>query len=336
MYKIKIRQQTGIASVIICAALLLAFRLTIVTVGAGGWWLVFAILPVSIAGLILNKDFIKKHSHIRYAIGIAAFFLAGFTTLFTLVAAFWITPLWLFMLFTVIVQVVVGYFYLFGGIGGKIEADKKVKRGTFIACSALFIYIFAFFCIPSFIANNGINPKKQFSDNYYTNVPEISGYTLYGGVGEIDREHVIAQSWGKGSKNYVNDLHNIFLANKAINAKRGNAQFGEVELHNSVTTLKDSSGNVCGYLGKNRKGETVFEPTDEFKGDVARAILYMDKTYGYSDFAKSKIDITLMKKWAKLDIVSSFEIRHNNAVEQKQGNRNIFIDQPWLVKFVVW
>ncbi|MDR3263193.1 MAG: endonuclease, partial [Clostridiales bacterium] len=286
-----------------------------------------------VAALILNKDTISKRPRLVKTIERVCFFLAGFTMPFTLTAAIWITPLWLLMLFTVAALLIIGGIYR--GIAGETAVKAKTPYTELIACSVLFLFVFCLFSVPSFVANNGLNPKEYFAQDYYKKAVEIDGYTLYGGAGETDREHVVAQSWGVGGKNYVNDLHNVIWANKDINNKRGNKEFGEVKEHIKANEVKDSYGNVCGYIGKNSKGETVFEPLNEYKGDIARAVLYMDATYRRGDFDKSKINVALMKKWANLDKVSSKEKELNEKIKAQQGNSNKFIDTPWLVNFAV-
>lgn len=123
-----------------------------------------------------------------------------------------------------------------------------------------------------------------------------------------NREHVWAKSlaWfdtsGGGS-----DLHHIRPCNISVNSSRGNKKFGV--------------------------GGSYYTPTDEYKGDVARIIFYLMIAYkeadGYSftSIAQSK---ELLLQWNELDPVSELEIVRNDKVEKIQGNRNPFIDYPYL------
>jgi endonuclease I len=107
-------------------------------------------------------------------------------------------------------------------------------------------------------------------------------------------------------------LHNVFWSNASINSARGNKEFGY------------------------RLDQ--FEPADEWKGDVARALLYMAITYQHrEDFDKTKIDIDLMFQWSKMDSPSLEEIEWNHWIKENsiQKNSNQFIDNPWLSGFVV-
>jgi hypothetical protein len=114
----------------------------------------------------------------------------------------------------------------------------------------------------------------------------------------------------------------------------------------SFTSLNGSklgSSAVAGITG------TVFEPRDEFKGDVARAFLYFVTRYeddmptwgSTTDAAQAfepntfpSVDIPylrMMIQWHILDPVSQKEIDRNNAGYTFQGNRNPYVDHPEYV-----
>jgi endonuclease I len=95
---------------------------------------------------------------------------------------------------------------------------------------------------------------------------------------------------------------------------------------------------------------TVFEPIDEFKGDLARAYFYMATRYeniitgwennstysdavlnGSSDQVFESWMLALLKKWHNQDPVSQKELDRNIAAEAHQGNRNPFVDHPEFV-----
>jgi endonuclease I len=86
----------------------------------------------------------------------------------------------------------------------------------------------------------------------------------------------------------------------------------------------------------------VFEPTDSFKGDLARVFFYMSVRYGLEDenwdssFAVEGASIEqweedVLRAWHIMDPVSEKEIQRNEAVFGIQGNRNPFVDHPeWV------
>jgi Endonuclease I len=69
---------------------------------------------------------------------------------------------------------------------------------------------------------------------------------------------------------------------------------------------------------------------EDIRGNFARAIFYMHKEYGLP------IDATMLPiliKWNRQDLVNQTERRRNDKIEQLQGTRNPFIDDPNLVRF---
>ena len=110
---------------------------------------------------------------------------------------------------------------------------------------------------------------------------------------------------------------------------------------------------MLGKLGKstyNGYSAKVFEPDDEYKGDFARIYFYMVTCYksdvsnwpgsdqlDYSDNgykAFSDWSLQLLMEWHRADPVSPKEISRNNAVYDKQGNRNPYVDHPELAEYI--
>jgi endonuclease I len=178
---------------------------------------------------------------------------------------------------------------------------------------------------------------------YYYNDDQCGEYH---GEGDCyNREHSWPQSWFKGDDQSVpgRDLHHIFPTDGYINQQRGNLPFGEV---NSATTAFQNGsklGNCKSSLGYT--GE-VFEPIDEYKGDFARALMYMsvryyteDDNWGTSAMTnKSEIKswaIEMLLDWNDQDQVSQKEIDRNNEIYNNiQHNRNPFIDHPEYARLI--
>ena len=162
--------------------------------------------------------------------------------------------------------------------------------------------------------------------------------------GTLTREHTFAQSWmpsnggvgsgwpeigGKEVLEY-NDLHNLFPAHQTnANAKRSNNPFG------IVTTATYTSPTGFGKLGTNANGITVYEPRDEQKGDLARALFYMLVRYNGERNNQWRLpadqDINLLLQWHQQDPPSPVEIARNEYIFSIQKNRNPFIDNPTWV-----
>lgn len=177
----------------------------------------------------------------------------------------------------------------------------------------------------------------------YTFAPITKQCGSYSKEGDCyNREHSFPREWFGGNVYPMySDLHHIFPVDGWVNGKHDSNPYGEVS--NPTFTSKSNGSklgpNVTGcYTG------TVFEPINAYKGDIARAQLYMITRYQDSmvkwknnaDFVFSgntypSIDewyIQLLLKWHHLDPVSQKEIDRNNAIYARQGNRNPFVDVP--------
>lgn len=149
-------------------------------------------------------------------------------------------------------------------------------------------------------------------------------------VGSWNREHVYAKSKGTpnlGTSGPGADGHHLRPADISLNSTRGSLLFDD---------------GIGAMAQKTSRGG--WYPGDEWKGDVARILMYMyvrykdrckplNITYGPSTIASDFPDILL--KWNVEDPISNFEIQRNNIVANKQGNRNPFIDNPYLAT-VIW
>jgi endonuclease I len=157
-----------------------------------------------------------------------------------------------------------------------------------------------------------------------------------------NREHSWPSSWFNDQSTPRTDLHHIFPTDGFVNNKRANYPFGEVRSA-SWTSQNGSKLGTCktpGYSG------TVFEPIDEYKGDFARALMYMsvryhgeDSGWGTSDMTeKSEIKpwaINMLMRWNDQDPVSEKEKERNEAIyNDYQRNRNPFIDHPEYARMI--
>jgi hypothetical protein len=57
-------------------------------------------------------------------------------------------------------------------------------------------------------------------------------------------------------------------------------------------------------------------------------------TFSSGSFGLTKYGIALLMKWHRQDPVSQKEVDRNNGIQQTQGNRNPFIDYPYLAEFI--
>ncbi|HER40799.1 MAG TPA: endonuclease I, partial [Salinimicrobium catena] len=73
-------------------------------------------------------------------------------------------------------------------------------------------------------------------------------------------------------------------------------------------------------------------PGDEWKGDVARMVLYINLKYGEPISDVGNLEMFL--RWNAEDRVSDFELQRQEVIEGAQGNRNPFIDNPYLATLI--
>lgn len=161
-----------------------------------------------------------------------------------------------------------------------------------------------------------------------------------------NREHTVPQSWFDKASPMRNDVFHVYPTDIYINSMRGSYPYGEV---NHPTKTSQNGFSKLGPCSTPGYSKTVFEPADEYKGDLARTYFYMATRYedrigswtkGESVFGKGsypgieKWQLDLLMKWAKNDPVSPKEIARNNAAYAYQNNRNPFIDYPGLEQYV--
>lgn len=206
--------------------------------------------------------------------------------------------------------------------------------------------------------------RPTSTDPYIFNTNENCG--SYQGEGDCyNREHLIPQSYFNSQMPMYSDAFHVWPTDGKVNGWRSNFPFGVV----AGTTSPCNSGasnTPCHSQNGSKKGNnlnsgysqgfsgTVFEPIDEFKGDVARAYFYFATRYqnqmpsfysnssevkvmfnGTSDRVFSTTFLNILYQWHIQDPVSQRETDINNLIYQYQGNRNPYIDHPeWVAE--VW
>ncbi|MCB9498160.1 MAG: endonuclease [Erysipelotrichaceae bacterium] len=193
------------------------------------------------------------------------------------------------------------------------------------------------------------------SDGYVTDIYSNStSYTIttdqcgnYSSEGNCyNREHSTPKSWWGGDDTLQgSDPFIVYPSDGKVNGYRSNYPFGEVgsatySSNNSYSLLGTADTSTYSYSG------TVFEPNDDWKGDLARSAFYTrakwtssyswtagegsaiysgsaSTNYGLTDYA-----IALYTAWSNLDPVDDWELQRNEAVYAIQGDRNPFINHP--------
>lgn len=151
-----------------------------------------------------------------------------------------------------------------------------------------------------------------------------------------NREHSWPQSWFNSVTGPVSDMFHIYPTDGKVNGERSNYPYGNVSSA-SWTSLNGGKLGLCSNLGYSL---TVFEPIDEYKGDLARGYFYMSTRYYSEDAGWSTSDATnkatilpwqvnVLLQWHHQDPVSAKEIARNDTIYYRyQHNRNPYIDNP--------
>lgn len=188
--------------------------------------------------------------------------------------------------------------------------------------------------------------------------------------GGFNREHTWPKSHGfpnDGGTNYPYvDCHQLFLSDTSYNSSRGNYPFGNGNggWSELTTDVNDGQGGGSGTHPGNSNwvnhSAQLFEVWSGRKGDIARAMFYMDIRYeggnhGVTGFSEPDLRLTdsaglinstttgsnesvaymgmlsVLLQWHYADPVDAKEIARNNQVFAYQGNRNPFADHPeWV------
>ncbi len=150
---------------------------------------------------------------------------------------------------------------------------------------------------------------------------------------EYNREHTFARSNANPSMGTVNnattgigaDPHNLRPSDQQMNNNRGSKKFA---------AGSGNAGNV---------GSGNWYPGDEWKGDVARIMMYMYTRYGnrclpslngVGDTQSGNDMLQIYLQWNIEDPVSDFEDQRNPYTETNYGSRNPFIDNPYLATLI--
>ncbi|MGE8528036.1 endonuclease [Chryseobacterium rhizosphaerae] len=190
-----------------------------------------------------------------------------------------------------------------------------------------------------------IYSEKPVGADPYKYTPGTNQCGTYSTEGNCyNREHIVPQSLFNQSSPMVSDIHFIRATDGKVNGMRSNYPFGQV----GSATFTSKNGSKLGNSASSGYSGTVFEPIDEFKGDVARMIFYFVTRYQskLSSFSSGNMlgssafpglqtwELNVLLAWNNQDPVSQAEINRNNASYTYQGNRNPFIDNPSYVNLI--
>ena len=225
---------------------------------------------------------------------------------------------------------------------------------------------------------DGVNIIDIYTDCTFT----CKGAVTWIGSGDVgaglNREHTVPQSWFNENEPMKSDAFHVYPTDTKANNNRSSFLYGEFAgAGTSYSTSKCAETGKKGasewtagttsytyngqtYVAETTYTGTVYEPDDEYKGDLARGYFYMATRYasgsgtancsnwsggafGDDNNGLAAYTAELMLKWHRLDPVSEKELLRNEVIygnpaynksDKKQGNRNPFIDYPELVEYI--
>ena len=148
----------------------------------------------------------------------------------------------------------------------------------------------------------------------------------------INQEHVFPRSQGVDNTQAEYDMHHLYPSRVDVNQDRGSLIFGESQDNltnrwyiNSSTSSSTPSSNIDGY--SEWRSNTVFEPRENRKGDIARAVFYVYTMYNnlidQEFFEEQKATLC---DWHHADPVDEREFQRSNRVAYYQeGKPNPFV-----------
>lgn len=198
------------------------------------------------------------------------------------------------------------------------------------------------------------------------NGPDVYEYTVANLTGSANaegqgwnREHMMPQSTFNSNYPMYSDLFYVIPTDARINQLRSNYPYG-IAKTTTAPFYAFTNGSRISANGTPGSGYTgrVYEPIDEFKGDIARSLLYFAVRYegklglfnyyngtsaandrspldGTEEKAFEDWYLAMLLQWHNQDPVSQREIDRNNEVYALQKNRNPFIDYPQWVN-AIW
>lgn len=191
----------------------------------------------------------------------------------------------------------------------------------------------------------GYSTARKYMYNYIDNHNNTitcvySGYEkswTYGGTGTnpspINCEHTIPQSFFDEGEPMRSDIHHLFPTYENWNSARSNYPFDDIPdaqttkwmyLSNYQTSIPTSNLDLYSEYYS-----STFEPREDHKGNVARAVFYFFTMYPtQAGNISSVADPELLYQWHLADPVDDLEIARNDKIETYQGNRNPYIDYP--------
>ena len=153
----------------------------------------------------------------------------------------------------------------------------------------------------------------------------------------IDCEHLFPQSMYEGTSPMKSDIHHLRPCKSNVNSSRGNKPYNESNDNQTQTWywLEYQQSNPPNQ-NRDKYSESasgVFEPREEVKGDIARAIFYFYTMYSNvadDNFFEEQKDI--LYDWHQDDPINQLEVNRTWDIADYQDYPNPFILDETLIQ----
>jgi len=187
-----------------------------------------------------------------------------------------------------------------------------------------------------YIDNDNGTVSCVYTEFSVDNVPNSSPRPIVH-EGGIDCEHLWPQSMYEGTQPMKSDIHHLRPSKSNVNGSRGNKPYNESNDNLTQTWYwLDYQLNDPPNQNRDKYSESasaVFEPREEVKGDIARAMFYfytMYKDVADDDFFEIQKDI--LYEWHQIDSVEQIEIDRTWHIADYQNYPNPFILDESLIQ----
>ena len=174
----------------------------------------------------------------------------------------------------------------------------------------------------------------------YTGFQQGGGFVTY--PNPINAEHIVPQSFFGSDEPMRSDIYILRPCHGSANSSRSNDPFGEVndnqaQWYGVNGNTYTSTGNEPANSDNWSEGTgSLWEPRESKKGDVARAVFYYYTMYPNQGSSISACgDLQTLYDWHVNDPPDAAEISRNTKINQVQGNKNPYVENPdWV--YLAW
>ncbi|GIQ82130.1 endonuclease I [Kipferlia bialata] len=156
--------------------------------------------------------------------------------------------------------------------------------------------------------------------------------------GSINCEHIVPQSFFNKKDPMVSDVHHLRPAESRANSARNHFPFEQIAdedvkqwfYQDVISTAIPPESDIANW-SRLRDSQDAWEPRDEARGTIARAVLYFYTMYSQFLDEMDRIgDVNMFIQWNNDHPPSQWDMDRNDRAEFYQGNRNPYVDNPEL------